>query len=265
MPEPESSIAFREEEANGMTRSDGWDTVGIFIFPGFEPLDAYGPMELFGSMIREGLRKVKRIVLVAETAGPVPSCFGPCSIAEYGVDDCPPLDVLVLSGGIGTRILMHNNRVLEWIRKQTSRPDLRHVFSVCTGASQALFVCSRALHRRNDRRLRERNLIVHAGSMLLGASGVLDGREATTNKELFSYIRSLFPAVNWHGRARWVRDGKYITASGVTAGMDAALYLLEREFGSAIAEKVAVEIEYSGNWREPDEDPFAHSTDQDSD
>lgn len=117
-----------------MTNEQGWGTVGIFIFPGFEPLDAYGPLELFGSLIREGLRKVKRVVLVAESAGPVPNCFGPSSIADYGVDDCPPLDVLVLSGGIGTRILMHNARVLEWIRKQVARPELQHVLSVCTGA-----------------------------------------------------------------------------------------------------------------------------------
>lgn len=122
-----------EAGAGRPSDSTSWDTVGILVFPGFEPLDAYGPLELFGSMIREGLRKVKRVVFVAETAGPVPCCFGPCTVAEYGLDDCPPLDVLVISGGIGTRILMHNTKVIQWLRKQVLDPKVQHILSVCTG------------------------------------------------------------------------------------------------------------------------------------
>ncbi|KAL6782415.1 hypothetical protein ACKKBG_A06685 [Auxenochlorella protothecoides x Auxenochlorella symbiontica] len=214
-------------------QEESWDTVGIFVFPGFEPLDAYGPMELFGSMIREGLRKVKRIVFVAETAGPVPSCFGPSTVAEYGLDDCPPLDVLVISGGIGTRILMHNTRVVDWLRSQILDHDVRHVLSVCTGAA------------------------------LLAATGLLDGKPATTNKELFTYIRQLFPAVQWQGTARWISQGKVVTASGVTAGMDAALSIIEGTFGAEVAERVARDVEYIGDWRQASNDPFAHHSSSD--
>lgn len=99
--------------------------------------------------------------------------------------------------------------------------------------------------------------------MVLAATGLLDGKPATTNKELFSYIRSLFPAVRWQGHARWVSEGKVVTASGVTAGMDAALYIIENVHGPAAAEAAARDIEYSGNWRRSGDDPFAHHSSDD--
>ena len=72
-------------------------TLGAILYPGFELLDLYGPLEMFGSVGPE-----LEIATVAESAGPVASTQGPKTVADYGFGDCPPLDLVLLPGGIGT-------------------------------------------------------------------------------------------------------------------------------------------------------------------
>ncbi|KAH3012085.1 hypothetical protein KXV73_005909, partial [Aspergillus fumigatus] len=69
-------------------------------------------------------------------------------------------------------------------------------------------------------------LTVCTGSILLAATGRLDGRKATTNKRLYDELTPKFPGVQWQKRARWVQDGKFLTSSGVTAGIDAGLVFM---------------------------------------
>ncbi|MCZ6545789.1 MAG: DJ-1/PfpI family protein, partial [Chloroflexi bacterium] len=94
------------------------------------------------------------------------------------------------------------------------------------------------------------------GSHLLAVSGVLDGRTATTNKMLFSQIAADQPNVNWVAEARWVDDGDIVTGSGVSAGIDMALYVIARLFGDETAERLAQVTEYEWH-RDPAWDPFA--------
>src|SRR5512134_1897745 len=124
-------------------------TLGAILYPDFELLDLYGPLEMFGSLGPE-----LRIVTVAEKTGPVASAQGPESLARFDFASAPQLDLLLLPGGVGTLAQLGNPAVLEFLRARSAR------------AEATLSVCS--------------------GSALLAKAGLLDGRRATSNKQFFS-------------------------------------------------------------------------------
>ena len=189
--------------------------LGAVLFPGFELLDVFGPLEMFGALVD--------LLPVAAEAGPVRSAQGPACVAEVGFSDAPPLDLLLVPGGIGTRSAVEDEALLDFLRARA--PAAEVVMSVCTGAA------------------------------LLARAGLLDGRRATTNKVFFEVARAEGPRVHWVEKARWVEDGPYVTSSGVSAGMDMALAVIARLFGRERAEAVALLTEYT--WQDdPDRDPF---------
>ena len=97
---------------------------------------------------------------------------------------------------------------------------------------------------------------VCTGSALLARTGRLDGIAATSNKAAFKWVMAQGPKVDWKAEARWVEDGKFMTSSGVSAGMDMALAAVQRLYGEAEAERVATRTEY--DWkRDASWDPFA--------
>jgi transcriptional regulator GlxA family with amidase domain len=195
--------------------------VGVLLFPGFELLDVYGPLEVFG---HRTLQQDLRVLTVATEAGPVASAQTIRGMADHGVADCPPLDVLLVPGGMGTRREVDNAALVDWIAARAAATPL--VTSVCTGAA------------------------------LLARAGVLDGRRATTNKFAFDWVVSQGPRVTWVHRARWVVDGKFITSSGVSAGIDMALDVVARLLDPERARVIAQLIEYAPH-TDPDHDPFA--------
>ncbi len=194
-------------------------TVGVVLFPGFESLDVYGPVEAFGC-----LPGLFRVLMVAERAGPVPSAQGPRTLADHGFADCPPLEVILVPGGFGTREQVGNQALLDWLVRRAA--DASVVASVCTG------------------------------SWLLARAGLLDGRRATTNKMFFAGALEHGPRVDWVAKARWVEDGKFVTSSGVSAGTDMALQVVARLVGRETADNVARAMEYE--WHtDAAHDPFA--------
>jgi transcriptional regulator GlxA family with amidase domain len=197
----------------------GRKVLGTLLFPGFELLDVFGPLELFGH-----LPDRIRLVLVGPHAGGVASAQGPAAVADVGREECPPLDLLLVPGGIGTRTAVNDAELTSWIGERAAAAEL--VMSVCTGAA------------------------------LLARAGVLDGRRATTNKRAFAWVESQGPAVQWIKRARWVRDGNRVTSSGVSAGMDMSLAVIAGLFGERVSEEIAAVAEYEPH-RDPDRDPFA--------
>jgi transcriptional regulator GlxA family with amidase domain len=197
------------------------DTLGALLFEGFELLDVFGPLEAFGHLAPSGKCQ---IIMVAERAGAVPSAQGPQAIADYDFANCPKIQILLVPGGFGTRREASNPRLIDFLQRRSAQADL--VMSVCTGAG------------------------------LLARAGLLDGRRATTNKQVFEWPVSQGPRVNWVRQARWVEDGKFVTSSGISAGIDMALAVIGQRFGSDTAEAIAIAMEYE--WRrDPDRDPFA--------
>jgi putative intracellular protease/amidase len=194
-------------------------TLGILLYPRFELLDVYGPAEIFGNV---GAKL--KVVMVAQKAGPVTSAQGPKAIADYGFDDCPPLDLVLVPGGFGTIAELNNTAMLDWLRKQGESTEI--VMSVCSG------------------------------SALLAKAGLLDGRKATSNKQYFKFATDQGPSVDWVAKARWVDDGNRVTSSGVSAGIDMALHVVERLWGTKSAETIAEATEYQWH-RDADNDPFA--------
>jgi transcriptional regulator GlxA family with amidase domain len=196
--------------------------VGAVLFDGFELLDCYGPLEMFG-LLEGGAR----ITVVAEKAGPVKSSSGPCGIAEATMAGSGGFDVLLIPGGIGTRKEIANPQFLAELKRLAEAS--RIVATVCTG------------------------------SLLLARTGLIDGCKATSNKRVFQLVTTYAPKVEWIAKARWVEDGKYFTSSGVSAGMDMALAVIARLCGRETSLQIADRAEYQwhedGSW-----DPFAAAT-----
>lgn len=194
-------------------------TLGVLLFPGFELLDAYGPLEMWGNLGKE-----LQVVIVAEQAGPVASAQGPKTLAEFGLEDCPPLDLILVPGGFGVLGAMRKPELLDWLRQRSGQAEI--TMSVCNGAS------------------------------ILAAANLLDGRRATTNKAYWKLATAPGKQVEWIAQARWVDDGDIVTSSGVSAGIDMTLHVIARLYGTDTAERLAKMTEYEWH-RDPSWDPFA--------
>jgi transcriptional regulator GlxA family with amidase domain len=99
-------------------------------------------------------------------------------------------------------------------------------------------------------------MTVCTGTALLARAGLLDGRQATTNKRAFAWVAAQGPNVHWVREARWVEDGTLVTSSGVSAGIDMALAVIARVGGAELSERLATAAEYDWH-RDPRWDPFA--------
>jgi transcriptional regulator GlxA family with amidase domain len=193
-------------------------TLGAILYNGFELLDLYGPLEMFGN-----LKPEIEIITVAEKAGPVPSFQGPQTVAEYDYQNCPPLDLILVPGGFGTIKELGNQAIMSFLKERV--PPAKVTMSVCSG------------------------------SWILAKAGLLDGRRATSNKVYFKMATQQSDQVQWVSEARWVEDGPVFTSSGVSAGIDMSLAVIASLYGEDKAMEIANYTEYVWN-KNPDEDPF---------
>lgn len=184
-------------------------TTGILLFEDAEELDFVGPWEVF-TMARIG-HDEDRVVTIAERAGPVRAAKGLRVIPDHAFADAPPLDVLLVPGGQGTRKEATNPVMLDWMRKTAER--CTWVTSVCTG------------------------------SLLLAEAGIARGRRVTTHWGFVETLRQRGD-VEVLERVRYVRDGKLVTAAGVSAGIDMALWLVGQIHGVAHARQTQRFMEY---------------------
>ena len=192
---------------------------GIFIFDGVEVLDFAGPFEVFSrTRLVPGIDSRRsedsapfRVFTVAQAAGPVTATGDLRVLPHFDFDSAPRIDLLVIPGGFGTRPLLENAAVREWIRR--SAKEARHTTSVCTGA------------------------------LLLARAGLLSGRRATTHWGALDLLASIDPTVTVERGLRVVQDG-IITSAGVAAGIDMALSVVEALHGKAVADETAKYIEF---------------------
>jgi len=185
-------------------------TIGIVLYSDFEELDAMGPRETLGMMARLSGGEW-RVVIVSQDGEPVRGFLGTSIIADNSFADCPPLDVIVVPGGQGTRAEVDNQRMIEFVRE--SGGSAQYVTSVCTGA----FI----LHR----------------------AGFLSGRSATTHWGAIAQLRELGD-VDVRDNERWVHDGNVITSAGISAGIDMSLYLVSLLKDPQAAKNVQKMMEY---------------------
>ncbi len=193
-------------------------TLGAILYEGFELLDLFGPLEMFGN-----LKPHVQIAMIAQKPGSVASFQGPKTIAEYGFEDCPDLDLILVPGGAGSFREVNNSALIDFLK--TRVPTAKCTMTVCSG------------------------------SWLLAKTGLLDGRKATSNKVFFNLAQMQSDKVVWVEKARWVEDGPFVTSSGVSAGLDMALAVIARLFGHELANQLAVGTEYQ--WHtDANKDPF---------
>jgi transcriptional regulator GlxA family with amidase domain len=197
-------------------------TVGILLFPDVEVLDFAGPFEVFSrTRLVPGLASRRseesapfEVWTVARTAEPVTATGGLVVTPRHGFADAPPIDLLVIPGGLGTRPLVAkaaHSEILDFIRTAASRA--RKVTGVCTGA------------------------------LLLAKAGLLDGRRATTHWGSLDHLGRLGQDITVERDLRVVDDG-IVTSGGVSAGIDMALHVVETLHGREVADETAHYMEY---------------------
>lgn len=178
--------------------------IAILIFDRLTALDAIGPYEVLSRL------PGAELTFVASEAGEKRTDTGRLGLsADASLDELSDPDVVLIPGGEGTRPLLHDERVLEWVREADR--SSRWTTSVCTG------------------------------SLVLGAAGLLEGRRATSH---WAYREALRDYGAEPVAERVVEDGKLITAAGVSAGIDMALTLASRIAGEDVAKAIQLGIEY---------------------
>jgi transcriptional regulator GlxA family with amidase domain len=188
-------------------------TYGLLIFDGAEELDWVGPWEIFTvseMVLNGGTLPPGRVVSIAEDGGVVRCNKGLRVLADHDLGDHPPLDVVLVPGGQGTRREADNDKVLAWLRAQDATTTW--TTSVCTG------------------------------SLLLHASGVAEGKKLATHWSFEDALEARGATVV--RERRWVRDGKVVSSQGVSAGIDMALWLVGQIHGPDHARAVQKYVQY---------------------
>ncbi|MEU4101290.1 DJ-1/PfpI family protein [Streptomyces tanashiensis] len=178
--------------------------IAVLLYDRFTTLDAVGPYELLARL------PGAETVFVAKEAGPVRNDQGSLAlVADRSLAEVPRPDIVLVPGGPDARVAMHDRETLDWLR--TADATSTWTTSVCTG------------------------------SLILASAGLLKDRRATTHWLAFDELRAL--GVEPTGE-RVVFDGKYVTAAGVSSGIDMALHLLGRIAGDETAQTIQLLTEY---------------------
>ena len=192
-------------------------TVGIYLFDAVEVLDFAGPFEVFSTAARvHGRREPPSPpIFVVATVGrgfaPVVARGGLRVQPAFNLEDHPPLDVLIIPGGV-VDAEMDQPELMAWLVR--TAPATSVTASVCTGA------------------------------FLLAQAGLLHGKQATTHWEDLAELRRLFPEVDVVEGKRWVDLGSIVTSAGISAGIDMSLHLVARLAGAELARKTALQMQY---------------------
>lgn len=194
-------------------------TVGILVFDGVAALDVVGPFDVLArARLEPGVDWRQRddealfeVLTVAKTDGPVTATGGLVIVPSTTFATVPPIDLLLVPGGFGTRPLLQDRETVDWIRRTAAAS--RRTASVCTGA------------------------------LLLARAGLLDGRRATTHWGAFGLLATLGHGIVVDREARFVDDG-VLTSAGMATGIDLAFHVVETIYGRTVADETARYLEY---------------------
>ena len=196
-----------------MTHDSERLSIGIALFDGAEELDWAGPWEVLSYWSRYKPEDNVEVFTVArDNSRPIECNKGLRVLADHSWDSAPAIDVLVYPGGDGTRIQIGDDEVRAWVRSVHERARL--TTSVCTGA------------------------------WILADAGLLKGRPATTHWEDFDELLAIDGSIEARRKDRFVDDGDIITAAGISAGIDMALYLIARLHSEDRAREIKRRLQY---------------------
>ncbi|KAI1105726.1 class I glutamine amidotransferase-like protein [Jackrogersella minutella] len=217
--------------------------IGYVLFPAFTALDVFGPLNVLNlisithnmtlSLVSTDLAPVSvdRTIVDGVSGGALASSASPSFtqfvLPTHTFATAPAFDVVIVPGGAGSRDIDRTRPHVDWLRRRFDDPGLLFMMTVCTGAS------------------------------LLARTGRIAGRNATTNKAAFDWVKSVDHAreVNWIAEARWVVDGNVWTSSGVSAGTDMTFGWVEKLYGRNESERIRNMMEWNPLNRT--DDPFA--------
>lgn len=191
--------------------------IGIFLFNDMEVLDFAGPFEVFHSASRAKIKIDPTaghpfdVVTISESKEPVAARGGLLVTPQYTIDEHPPLNVLIVPGGI-VKGEMHNSKVIQWIKNQSKSAEI--TASVCTGA------------------------------FLLAQADLLHNKSATTHWDDIDDLQSMFPSIQVQRGVRWVDGGRVVTSAGISAGISMSLHLVSRLEGRELALQTARRMEF---------------------
>ena len=192
----------------------------VILFENFETLDVFGPVEVMGKV-----DQYYEIDLYSEKGGTVRSSQN-VRVQSIPLAEIAENGIVLIPGGFGTRKEVDNGPFIDALRRIAEASQF--VLTVCTG------------------------------SALLARTGLLSGRRATSNKMAFDWVKEQNKNVLWVRKARWTKDDKYYTSSGISAGIDMTLGFVADRHGIDIAERISRGMEYVWN-RDADDDPFSSS------
>lgn len=189
--------------------------VGIFLFNEVELLDFAGPYEVFSVTSELNDYALFNVFTITRDGKTIKSVNGLEVVPDFSFDNHPPIDILIVPGGVGTKAEMDKDEVLGWIKGNY------------TGSLITMSVCS--------------------GARILGKLGLLDNAESTTHHEVAEHLSKIAPKTAINLNKRYVDNGKILTSGGISAGIDLSLHVVAKLYGKDIADKTAIYMEY-GNW-----------------
>lgn len=196
-------------------------SIAILLFDHVEVLDFAGPFEVFSIAGQRNVGEPFRVFTVAEKKS-IAAKNNLIVQPTYLLDGCPPCDIFLVPGGggyhpdgkpFGTRYEMDNSMLLTWIKTRAEKAEL--VLSVCSGA------------------------------LILAKAGLLENKEATTHFMAVDLLKSIAPATKVSPEKRWVDNGQVVLSAGVSAGIDMALYIVEKLQGKAVSKEAAQYMQYA--------------------
>ncbi|MDF9527819.1 MULTISPECIES: DJ-1/PfpI family protein [Bacillus cereus group] len=187
-------------------------SVGIFLFNEVEVLDFAGPFEVF-SVTEVNEEKPFTVYTVSENGEMITARNGLKVQPDYSIENLPPVDILIIPGGLGAREYeIKNEIVIKWIRQQMK--EVKLMTSVCTGA------------------------------LLLAKAGLLEGLKATTHWDSIEKFKNEFQNVEVIENVKFVDEGHIITSAGISAGINMAFHIVKNLLGMHVAEDTATRMEY---------------------
>lgn len=191
-------------------------TIGLHVFDQVEVLDFAGPFEVFTTASRVHRRThdedLFAVCTIARSTTPVRARAGLLVQPDATFDDHPPLDVLLVPGGVVTHELDQPD-TLGWITRTAASVPL--VASICTGA------------------------------FLLAKAGVVNGKAVTTHWEDIDDLKAMFPGLDVRSGLRWVDEGTVVTSAGISAGIDMSLHLVRRLATAELAVRTARQMDFA--------------------